>query len=310
MHRTLPWLLAMVSLLAIPSPIALAQRAPFCQAGQAPHFVFGFAALRDQLGDVMGDPIECEHANSTNGDTLQMTTTGFSFYRIGTNTPTFTDGFNHWGLIDSDLVAWTGDSIDPPGVVVAEPVPQPVPAPEFAGLCHTVPVRGFGEVFATRPDASRLVGCPTYPYQEEGGDVAVQRFEHGWILRAPPQYEYQPPRIYALFEDTQQFAILPDTYDPRSDPVSTRLIPPPGLREPEGAIGKAWREGTGARVRERLGWAIEPAHAGQGAAQNFERGRMAFTPEPRMIFVLAEFASSDLGSRLQEWRAYPDRFTG
>src|SRR4051794_40025939 len=63
-----------------PTP-ASAQVAPFCGPGETPAFTFGFAALKAQLGPVMGEPIECAHPNDANGDVLQNTTTGLSFWR-------------------------------------------------------------------------------------------------------------------------------------------------------------------------------------------------------------------------------------
>jgi hypothetical protein len=105
---------------AIASPAA-GQSAEFCASDQSPRFKFGFAALRASVGDAMGEPIECEHANPENGDTLQHTTHGLSFYRKSTNTPTFTDGFHHWALTVDGLVSWTGSSIDPPGVLPTTP---------------------------------------------------------------------------------------------------------------------------------------------------------------------------------------------
>lgn len=113
--RALAWPVAAALTLGTLAP-ASAQSAPYCQSGQAPTFVLGFATLKRQLADVMGEPIECEHANPENGDALQQTTTGLAFYRRATNTPTFTNGFDHWGLTDAGLVYWTGDAIDPPGV--------------------------------------------------------------------------------------------------------------------------------------------------------------------------------------------------
>jgi hypothetical protein len=86
----------------------------FCGATQVPRFQFGFATLKSNLGPIMGDPVECEHPNAANGDTLQRTTTGLAFYRKSTNTPTFTDGYNHWAMTPYGLVSWTGQSIDPP----------------------------------------------------------------------------------------------------------------------------------------------------------------------------------------------------
>jgi hypothetical protein len=103
---------------------AAAQAAPFCDAGQSPDFAFGFADLKAVLGNLMGDPVECEHANSANGDTLQQTTTGLAFYRQATNTPEFTDGWNHWGLTAQGIVAWSGT--DAPAVAT-QPFPS-VPA--------------------------------------------------------------------------------------------------------------------------------------------------------------------------------------
>src|SRR5207245_319381 len=63
MSRTL-LVSVLAALLLLPPPQASsAQTAPFCDIGQSPHFVFGFASLKDQIGAAMGDPIECEHAN-------------------------------------------------------------------------------------------------------------------------------------------------------------------------------------------------------------------------------------------------------
>jgi len=113
---TIVTLLALLSALAPAS--ASAQGAPFCRPGEVPAFTFGFAALKAELGPIMGDPIECAHPNDANGDVLQNTTSGLSFWRKSTNTPTFTDGYRHWGLTPGGLVAWTGDSIDPPATSV------------------------------------------------------------------------------------------------------------------------------------------------------------------------------------------------
>ena len=82
----------------------------------ARHFDNDWAALAERthqrglelsrIGDAMGDPLECEHPDSANGDTLQQTTTGLAIYRQNTNTPEFTDGFNHWVLGNDGLQAW------------------------------------------------------------------------------------------------------------------------------------------------------------------------------------------------------------
>jgi hypothetical protein len=86
-----------------------------CRAGQLPAFSFGFAGLKAQLGDVLGDPITCEFADPNgSGDMLQQTTRGLAFWRKRSNTPTFTNGNDHWALSPTGTVTWTGTSIDPP----------------------------------------------------------------------------------------------------------------------------------------------------------------------------------------------------
>lgn len=92
--------------------------ATFCEVDQVPQFLFGIGYLKSLLGPVMGDPVECEHTNPKNGDALQHTTTGLAFYRKATNTPTFTDGWNHWAWTEDGLIRWVGDSVDPPLMTV------------------------------------------------------------------------------------------------------------------------------------------------------------------------------------------------
>jgi hypothetical protein len=88
--------------------------APCCAADTEPRFQLGLAALEARIGDVMGEPIECEHGNSDNGDTLQQTTTGLAYYRRSTNTAAFTDGDRHWAIGVSEVLTWEGPAVDPP----------------------------------------------------------------------------------------------------------------------------------------------------------------------------------------------------
>jgi hypothetical protein len=99
--------------------------APYCQAGQQPSFTNGMAALRAQVGDAMGTPVECEHAASVVGDTLQQTTTGLASYNGITNTETFTDGWHHWALTPNGLVDWQGTSAEPPPASASASDPAP-----------------------------------------------------------------------------------------------------------------------------------------------------------------------------------------
>ena len=79
-----------------------------------PSFLYGFAALKEQLGPVMGDPLECEHSIHVNGDARQLTTTGYAYYRTSANIPAFTSGADRWALTQNGLVHWSGDVVDPP----------------------------------------------------------------------------------------------------------------------------------------------------------------------------------------------------
>jgi hypothetical protein len=99
---------------------ALAQDAPHCPPGMDAQFVLGIAALKARLGPTMGLPLECEHLNPENGDTIQHTTTGLAYYRPSINTPMFTDGQTHWALSNNQLLMWRSGSVTPPQPTAAE----------------------------------------------------------------------------------------------------------------------------------------------------------------------------------------------
>lgn len=98
---------------------ASAQMAPFCDPDEEPRFVSGFADLSTRLGATMGEPVECAHDDGDTGDTLQQTTSGLAYWRKSTNTPTFTNGWDHWALTPAGLVYWEGTAADPPGGIDA-----------------------------------------------------------------------------------------------------------------------------------------------------------------------------------------------
>jgi len=124
MDRVLFASVLIVTLVLVPSEVASAQTAAGCQTGEAPHFTFGFAALKTQLGDDMGDALTCEFSDPNGtGDVHQRTTKGLAFWRKSTNTPTFTNGFDHWAETPGGWVTWTGASVDPPASAQA-PAPQ------------------------------------------------------------------------------------------------------------------------------------------------------------------------------------------
>jgi hypothetical protein len=83
--------------------------APHCAEGVPPSFVLGFASLKGRLGADMGEPVECEHVNPENGDTLQATSTGLAVYEPARGRLRFTDGHRHWALVGEQVTTWTGE---------------------------------------------------------------------------------------------------------------------------------------------------------------------------------------------------------
>lgn len=105
-------LLIPASMTALPPGLATArardtaspplQTETYCPSGQTPQFKDGFAFLKQQLGEVMGDPTSCEYYDRA-GNAYQMTTTGQAFYRKQANTPAFIRGNQYW--------AWTAEGL-------------------------------------------------------------------------------------------------------------------------------------------------------------------------------------------------------
>jgi len=153
--------------------------------------------------------------------------------------------------------------------------------------CQRVPVRGFGTVWSNHRNVQVGVGCPqTYPPfdKEMTVQTAYQPFEHGAMLWISRTTYVQEKLIYVFFNDgtLQQFD---DTWR-EGQPASGGQTPPSGLIEPVRGFGKVWREGTGAKVRERLGWATAPEKGGDGAYQRFQRGEMYWSSTIDKIWVL------------------------
>ncbi len=163
-----------------------------------PQYVLGFASLKSNLGTLMGDPLENERPNPENGDSLQKTTKGLSYYNKAENATTFTNGYQNWAQTDKGLVTWFGDStkipadaeaIDPPAL--AEQTPQ------VAGIAIAEPgnVTAPGEI--TEPTGEgeivggEIINTPLSFEQK----VAIEREKHpvytqfveaaGTIIKAP-----------------------------------------------------------------------------------------------------------------------------
>jgi hypothetical protein len=187
----LAWAVLLVASLAAPAAAHAQEAAPFCEPGQVPTFALGFGALQQALGSRMGEPTECEHANSDNGDTLQHTTTGLAFYRKSTNTPTFTDGWNHWALTPNGPVVWSGDQVDPPGAQAGRGGDQVA--------CRDV---GVGPCVLTEPglvETLSLLGqTPT------GGPLVREIAGAGFSV----QFAETPPNVLGMFRPNRRDVAL------------------------------------------------------------------------------------------------------
>lgn len=118
--RRLGW--AAFILLPLVLFLSAAQVETFCPPDQQPHFNYGFAFLKAQLGPLMGEPLECEHYDA-DGNAWQKTTTGQAFYLQKSNTPMFTAGNRHWAWTLAGLQQWTDNASE---ATPLPPSPQPL----------------------------------------------------------------------------------------------------------------------------------------------------------------------------------------
>ena len=201
--------------------------------------------------------------------------------------------------------------------------------------CQKVPIRGFGKVWADHADVRSWLGCT---YEDEAAlTVAQQPFEHGQMIDIIGNYGYYGSgfkTIYVLFDDGSTQSFSDNFVDGSPEP---NIQAPPGLYTPLRGFGKVWREGTGARVRERLGWATAPETvavaplphvpnpypttmpvgptptpipAGRGGAfQRFDRGMMVYAgPVLKKIYVL--YSENGYGYYdINRWAVFEDTFT-
>ncbi|HEY0069206.1 MAG TPA: hypothetical protein VGE04_04475 [Chloroflexia bacterium] len=259
--------------------------------------------------------------------------------RVLTYVPTAPQGFKvQMGNIGQHYYSWRYQEGGRPQALATPTRPE--------RACNSVPIRGFGKVWADNPNVPRLLGCPYNV--ERPAQTVYQPFQHGYMVELVDYMAYGPygsRTIIVMFDDgtLQRFQ---DNYGAgEGEPA---MDPPAGLYAPKKGLGKVWREGTGAKVRERLGWATAPATEavgppsdyppgpipsvtptlppgptatptalppgflpGGGAAQEFERGMMVFVgPNVKKIFV---FYGSDpyympgpFGA--DRWLVFDDRF--
>ncbi|GAB4569025.1 MAG: hypothetical protein Kow0047_22120 [Anaerolineae bacterium] len=161
----------------------------------------------------------------------------------------------------------------------ATPTPPPTPTPTVPATGCAVP---FHASFAARlrdPGWVEQVGCPVM--EATRASALFQRFERGqMILR-------QDMRLVYIIYDNQTWRTVEDTWqdgDPVEDPT---LTPPSGLRQPQRAFGKVWRELTD--VQEALGWATSEEIPFDGVFQTTEHGELIAQPPDRVYVLLEDY---------------------
>ncbi len=81
---------------AVPTPVPPPAPTPVPTPAAPPAFKLGFATLATLIPDVVGQPVENEHHNPVNGDSLQQTTKGLMVWRKADNWTAFTNGSRTW----------------------------------------------------------------------------------------------------------------------------------------------------------------------------------------------------------------------
>ena len=200
---------------------------------------------------------------------------------------------------------------DAPKTVAAAPTatPTPGPTPTPAPLtCEEVPIRGFGKVWADHPEIQPYLGCPTtWMPGEYGTNAAVQMFERGLMVWVEQDQVQGVDPVYVLFYDDYSFQRFRDLGS--ADPAKVGQTDP-GYFAVGDKFSKVYWEGTGAKVKERLGRATGAAQDSPGAFQTFRRGRMLWVGEIDHVFVIYDYYSyhNQQSIQVKAWAWYEDTF--
>ena len=132
-----------------------------------------------------------------------------------------------------------------------------------------------GAFFFTAAPPPASAGCPYRPAALVR--AAEQAFEHGRMIwldvvssASSRTGVTQAASIYVLYDAGVLDAwgvwqIYDDTWTTSEPESDSKLVPAPGLYQPARGFGKVWR--THPDVRDKLGWALAPERAFEGAYQ-------------------------------------------
>jgi hypothetical protein len=171
--------------------------------------------------------------------------------------------------------------------------------------CNSVPIRGFGKVWGDHLEVQNTLECPYGG--EQSTKAAAQIFEHGLMLWLETDSRYYADPVYVFFDDGnyQRFGDLG-----AADPAKVGTVPT-GFYEVGDKFSKVYWEGTGARVKERLGYALSEAEDTAGAYQQFNNGRMFWAEAIDRIFVIYDYYYYDENDnyiQVRTWASYEDTF--
>src|SRR5262245_31588966 len=101
--------------------------------------------------------------------------------------------------------------------------------------------------------ATKCPPPPPPPADPRVTGAAMQRYEHGYMI-----WVQDTRSFYVLYGDqfTGTVEVYPDTWQEGMAETDPSIIPPPGKFQPNRGGGYLWR--TNAKVRNGLGWGIEP----------------------------------------------------
>jgi hypothetical protein len=226
---------------------------------------------------------------------------------------------DHLGWLAADLVETKLElNLLPLDTQLAEldtnvPQAQPAALVEIAApvelqpiYCDSTPIRGFGKVWGDHLDVQNTLGCP---YDEEQGTkAALQTFQNGLMLWLEADSHYSGDPVYVFFNDGdyQRFGDLG-----AADP--DKVGPTPAGFYPVGdKFSKVYWEGTGVKVKERLGYATGAAEDTAGAFLQFNRGRMFWAEAIDNIFIIYDYYeccdANDNSFLIRSWANYEDKF--
>ncbi len=205
------------------------------------------------------------------------------------------------------LLPVTSSPIEPgAGLPQAEPAAitkSESPSPLY---CSETPLRQFGRVWAEHPQVQTNLGCPYGG--EHPGQAAIQRFERGlmlWLETDTPYYDSEP--VYVFLDNGRYYRFAGVG---QADPANVGIIP--GNFSPLGdKFSQVYWEGTGARVKEQLGYPTGPMADTLAVFEQFSYGRMFWAGELGQVLVLYDYYYYDEANNaihVHYWQGYTEGF--